>query len=448
MHKLSYYTIFSDELNAKNDSIIFCSRTGKAFLVSKSIRAHLVQGAFNQLPVDVLEKLIEAKGIVSIDEDELTLIREENKQHIASASASSLYVVIQPSANCQLGCYYCGQKHTKDSLSNGTVDRIVDRVASKLKSGDYRRLHIGWFGAEPLMGLAQIRTLSAAFRKTTEELGIAYSSKVVTNGLSLKPQIYRELVQDLKVVSMEVTLDGTADSHDKHRYMKTGGKSFDLIYKNLCDIFNLPDYDQLCPISIRCNVDKNNWDDVSNLISKMASDGFQKKVSYFYTTGVYSWGQNDAHKGSLTKEDFAEKEIDWLIELMEAGFNPKVLPSRQKQVCAAVNPDFEMYDAYGNVFNCTEVSYADSYVGTPYVLGTLIDPDNISQDRLLVNWNDEIAEEGRFPCNTCKMLPVCGGACPKSWHEDMRACPPAKFNIKEKLALAYIQSKTDLTVLA
>jgi len=42
------------------------------------------------------------------------------------------------------------------------------------------------------------------------------------------------------------------------------------------------------------------------------------------------------------------------------------------------------------------------------------------------------------------MLPVCGGGCPKAWHENMQACPTPKFNIKERLALAYVVSKTEL----
>jgi uncharacterized protein len=35
------------------------------------------------------------------------------------------------------------------------------------------------------------------------------------------------------------------------------------------------------------------------------------------------------------------------------------------------------------------------------------------------------------------MLPVCGGMCPKSWVEGVPACPPAKFNIAERLMIRY-----------
>lgn len=448
MYKLSYYTIFSDVLNKKGDSVLFCTRSSQAFLLNKTVRENLESESFDNLEATIVEALIGAQGIVPKDENELTAITTENKDYINTTKVKQLYTVIQPSANCQLGCYYCGQSHSKNNLSSVESSLIVDRVRNKIQSGTYESLFVGWFGAEPLMGLPQMRELSKEFKQFSKKAGIKYSAKVVTNGLSLKPGVYRELVEELNVSSIEVTLDGTAEYHDGHRYTKAGGSSFDMIYKNLSEIFSLPDYANLnCPISIRCNVDRKNWSGVSSLIAKIAADGFQNKISYFYPIGVYSWGQNDAHNNSLTKEEFAEKEIDWLIEIIQAGFKTSILPNRQKQVCAVVNPDFEMYDAFGNIFNCTEVSYSSVYENTPYVLGNLKQPESVSQTKPLVDWNDEVSNN-KFPCSTCKMLPVCGGACPKSWHEDMRACPTAKFNIKQKLALAYVNHKTDIKQLA
>lgn len=448
MYKLSYYTLFSDLLNSKQDSVLYCTRTGEAFVVSKELRQNLSAGHFNLVSKDILDKLIIAKGVVYIDEDELAEIQTQNKEAVLVNSNAELYVVIQPSANCQLGCYYCGQAHSKDNILPEYSQLLIERVKGKLKEGTYNSIFVGWFGGEPLMALQQIRELTQKFIDLATEFGVKYSAKVVTNGLSLKSKIYNELVTALKVSQIEVTLDGTADYHDAHRYTKEGGKSFDLIYRNLKDIFNGEDYEKLnCRISIRCNVDKRNWEDVSNLISLLSKDNLHTKVSSFYPIGIYSWGGNDAHNHSLTKEDFAKKEIDWLIEMIQAGFNPSILPGRRKQVCAAVSPDFEMYDTFGNVFNCTEVSFAEGYQHSEYALGNIKNPEAISSKRPLNDWNDTLLTD-KFPCHTCKMLPVCGGGCPKSWHEDMRACPSAKFNIKERLALAYVLSKADLKELS
>ncbi len=426
----------------RGESILFCTRTGESFIVSKELKSNLLEGLFNIVPEQTIEMLLGAKGLVDIEEDELLEIRNENKLEVNSST--ELYTVIQPSANCQLGCYYCGQNHTKTNLTRDYYEPLLERINEKASSGKFKSLYIGWFGGEPLMALPQMRELTPKMMEIAHSHNMSYGSAVVTNGLSLKPNIFEELVTLLGVRKIEVTLDGTSEYHDKHRYTKEGGKSFDLIFKNLSKILNRKDFRELnCPISIRCNVDKKNWNGVSPLINLLAENDLHTKISYFYPIGVYSWGGNDAHKSSLTKEEFAEKEIDWYIEMLKAGFTTSVLPKRHKQVCMAVSPDSEMYDAYGNVFNCTEVSYTDNYKDTPYVLGNLKSQNEIRTQRPLSDWNDTILTD-KFPCHTCKLFPVCGGACPKSWHEDLRACPSFKFNIKERLALGYVLSRADI----
>lgn len=447
-YKLSHYIVFSDPVNSRNESIIFCTRTGQAIIISGKIRQSLEQQRFADLPEQVFQSLIKAKAIVREDEDELDTIIRENKHSIGNTT--ELYEVIQPSAMCQLGCDYCGQHHAKHYIKEEHFDKIVSRVRFKAMQKRYESLFIGWFGGEPLMGLPQIRKLSARLQELATSLDMTYESKIVTNGLSLKENIFRELVNDLKVKHIEITLDGTAEFHDQRRHTKEGGKTFDIIFNNLLRIVNMEGFKEMgCAISVRCNVDGRNHQSVSELIRLITSHSLQDKIAYFYPIGVYSWAGNEAHQKSLTKEDYAKMEIDWMIEMLEAGLMPSLLPNRTKQVCMAVSPVSEMYDPYGNIYNCTEVSLTPFYENTDYVLGNLkfTPSEDIPTRRPLTNWNDEVLE-GKFPCHTCKMLPVCGGGCPKSWHEDMRACPTAKFNIKERLALSYVVSKSDLKTLA
>jgi uncharacterized protein len=291
------------------------------------------------------------------------------------------------------------------------------------------------------VGLPQIRALTPLFKEFCEKNEITYSSKIVTNGLSLKENVFEELICELNCREMEITLDGIAEFHDQRRHTKLKEKTFDIIYNNLKRIIDREDFLQLnCKLSIRCNVDKRNWEGVSPLIQLLGENGFANKIAYFYPIGVYSWG-NDAHLGSLTKEEFAAKELDWLIEMIHNGFKPSLLPGRVRQVCLAVSPSSEMVDAYGNVFNCTEVSYVPKYKESGFVLGNIKDQENILSHRPLMDWNDKILRQETVSCSNCNMLPVCGGACPKSWGEGMRACPSNKFNIKEKMMLSYLATK-------
>jgi uncharacterized protein len=442
-YKLSYYTIFSEPLNSREDCILFCTRTSEAILISKRVKDALENGFLTKLPSETFEYLKKKKAIVPEEEIELFSIIAENKDEIINEN-NTLYEVIQPTAFCQLGCDYCGQTHTKDFIDDSLQKNLINRIREKATNQKYNQLIIGWFGGEPLVGLPQIRSLTKELKKLCSELNMSYRAKVVTNGLSLKENIFLELVQQLGVDKIEITLDGIGIYHDKRRNTKKGENTFDIIFSNILSICNRSDfYDLGCEISLRCNVDHRNWDGVSPLIQLLKEHELQKKIAYFYPIGVYSWGGNTAQDKSLSKEEFAEQEINWFIEMLEAGFTPGLLPGRVKEVCLAVSKNSEMYDAFGNIFNCTEVSYTSFYEDTSYVLGNLkFNPETYSTNRPLSDWNDVILE-GKFPCHTCKMLPVCGGACPKSWHEDMRACPSAKFNIKDRLALSYIISEKE-----
>jgi uncharacterized protein len=443
-YKLSYYTIFTDPFDADNTGLMrkqiaFSTRTGQVLVISEKTCDDILDERWHNLSAETLQQLTDLKFIVPTGEDELSGIINENKQSIEQESM--LYYVIQPTAYCQLGCDYCGQEHKKRNLSKETEDGIMARIASRLVPGKHQHIRIGWFGGEPLLGLKQMRELTPRLKALAAEHNIGYSSKVVTNGLSRKEDIYMELVDELAVDQVEVTLDGIAEFHDQRRHTKSVSPTFGIIFDNLKAIINRPDYlEKRCRISIRCNVDERNWEGVSPLIRLLADEGFVGKISHFYPIGVYSWG-NDAHKKSLTKEEFAQKEIDWLMEMYEVGFKPSLIPGRVRSVCLAVSPTSEMIDAYGNIFNCTEVSYVPVYEDSGYVLGNVNKPANTyAATRPLTDWNDRVLNN-EVPCTACKMLPVCGGCCPKSWHEDRRACPPSKFNIKDKLLLSYLSVK-------
>jgi len=435
--KPSAYLVFSDILNDRNERIVFSTRSCKALLISHACFECLEAGALNVLPESLRRTLANNQIIVPASEDERLSILDENRTLI-EANHTSLYEVIQPSANCQLGCYYCGQTHAKKTLDDSVAERIVMRIQNKILTGKYQKLDVGWFGGEPLMALQTIRLISRQLIEFCQQHNTSYTAKVVTNGMSLKPAVFEELVTEMNVRQIEITLDGTGDFHDAHRYTKQREGSFDIIFQNLLNVLAIKARKKLdCILSIRCNVDKQNVDGVKDLIGFLAENNLQGKIN-FYTMNVYSWAGNDAHKQSLTKEEFAQKEIEWRKEMIRTGFAYGFdMPKRKKITCMITSKDAEMFDAFGNVFNCSETSYSPFYENSPYKLGNVNHTTGISTTRYLQNWNDIIQQEETLPCHTCVMLPVCGGSCPKSWREGNVACPTNKFNLKEKLALNY-----------
>jgi len=193
---ISHYNLFVEAINPENDSIIYNTRTGMQLKISNDLKSTINDGNLGEIPEEIFDKLIKMKVIIPMDENELEEILDENKTFINNQE--ELYEVVMPSRSCQLGCYYCGQSHNKTEINDTLIGAISERVGSKLENGKYKSLKIGWFGGEPLMALNRLRGLSLKLQDIAQSKGIEYTASMTTNGVSLKPAIYQELVFDHK----------------------------------------------------------------------------------------------------------------------------------------------------------------------------------------------------------------------------------------------------------
>lgn len=448
-YKLSQYLVsapFFDQADGHNKRILYGTRRGVCRLMDELTWNHLNTGYFDRISEETLDDLIQNELLVPKTENELLTIIQKNQSAIQNDD--DLYIVVQPTAMCQLGCGYCGQNHVNKRISPENQTRLIEGMARRLKQKTWKRLSIGWFGAEPLVAMDEIRSLTKQFMGLAKDHGADYTAKVVTNGVSLSRSLALELVGDLKIRQIEVTLDGLAEYHDQRRFTKQGHGSFERIYQNLLSILPLPELERI--ISIRCNVDQYNRDGVIPLIQKLAADGLHKKIRYFYWARVYSWG-NDAGKRSPSQATFGEWELEWFIEMFRLGYPLKLIPSRKPITCMAVQPTSFLVDANGVLFNCTEVSYVPTYEtikgvsqSNRYALGTLTIGADEEKRRPLGDFFHHVSQ-GQYTCHTCRMFPVCGGACPKQWLEGNIPCPVFKFNIEQRLVLSYAFNRMEKT---
>jgi uncharacterized protein len=238
-------------------------------------------------------------------------------------------------------------------------------------------------------------------------------------------------------LSIEITLDGTSEYHDKRRILKNGKGSFEIIYKNImelcnCDLGN-------CNISIRCNVDNENIDSISPLLHKFNRDGLHKKIN-FYVAPIHSWG-NDANKSSLKKEDFANYEIEWLLEMKELGFNVNYLPKRKDMNCIGTSEDGELIDPYGGIYHCSEFSLVENYKVNNKNKHEISSLEKNFKDQIVKNSRSNLyniynkIEKNNYPCMDCSVFPLCLGGCPKEWSEGRKPCPSFKYNIEKRVLL-------------
>jgi len=464
-YRLSRYHVvtepFADQKQGgRVQRVLFGMRKGTSLLVGEALWARLKQGEVVGLPPATLDRLVEAELLVPADEDELATILDAN-QRIAEDDRT-LYLVVQPSAWCQLGCSYCGQKHAPGSLDPANQERLIARVEDRLRSGRFDALEVCWFGGEPLAGLPVIRRLTERFLEVTRQAGCRYRTRVVTNGLALTPAVAEELVGRMHVYKIEITLDGTAEYHDRRRYTKAGAGTFDRIFENLVALARRDDLK--VSLSVRCNVDQHNRDGVLPLLRRLAEAGVQRRIGTFYVAPVVNWG-NDAGDRNVSREEFASWELEWFVEMFKLGFQVSVLPKRQMANCMALMRDAELVDPHGALFKCSEVSLVPAYEDrvelaphatqlpilqpTPacgqtaprnrYAIGDLqqgADPKRCG----FCDFPERVRQR-RYPCHTCAIFPVCGGMCPKKWDDGTKPCPAVRFNLPQRLLLAYAMGR-------
>lgn len=458
--KLSRYhaatEVFQDERDGSRKHLVFAARTGQMLEIDVHTWLRLQADQVKDLDVDRRQVLVDAELLVPEGEDELDTILRQNDE--AAASEKTLYIVIQATAYCQLGCSYCGQRHYRKRLSHEDQDRLVARIDRKLASGRYEQLRVAWYGGEPLVGLPVIRSLTPRLVALAAKHGCSYTAKTATNGLALSPKVATELVQQHHIRSIEITLDGSARTHDVSRRTKNGRPTFDTIFRNVVRFARRDDLD--AKLSIRCNATRENRDEVLPLVRMLAEAGIHDRISRFYVAPVYNWGDNQAGYENAPCEEFGRWEIEWYAEMMRLGFHVTLLPKRKKTPCMAVCPDSEAVDPNGVLFNCAEVSLISGYERPElasdlpilddhtacartniYAVGNLTEGSDPAQRLHFGNLTDRIRCGNGVNCNNCRMLPACGGSCPKKWLDGTPPCPPEKFNIEQRMLLTYAQTR-------
>jgi uncharacterized protein len=443
-YKLSAYLVATDLIDARTSPdpsrLLYATRTGKSILLKDRVYRHLQSGDFAQIGEATLTELMLLEVIVRADENEFEEILRQNVSALAIRRALS--VTIQPTANCQLGCHYCGQVHEKKNVDEATSLKITDRICSNLMHGKYKALSVVWFGAEPLMAFSEILRMSDRMIGFCAEHEIEYQAHMITNGVSFKPPVFQQLLAK-RITHFQITLDGLGETHDIMRITKEGAKTFDIILKNVLAVTSLPEYmDQDCGIVIRINVNDRSVKSLIKLIDLLASHGLQHKRVQIAFAPIFDWGGNNADKDSLAPNTFAENEIEWMLHALKKGFTfGQVVPSKTSAPCMVVAPDAEVYDAKGNIYPCYEYPYTPKYESPEYRLGHV---DSIETEynanAVTRNWFTDIKGD-IAPCKTCNLFPVCGGGCPKQWYNGEVACPPFKYNIKDKLLLNHLIKK-------
>jgi uncharacterized protein len=255
-----------------------------------------------------------------------------------------------------------------------------------------------------------------------------------TNGYDL--EAYLDFIEEYKLTSIQVTVDGTAELNDRRRLHKDGLPTYDRILNNVELALQ-----RGVPVHLRVNVGKENLHGIKDLVDDLKARGFiakeeerAKEETELRKTDPEAKtkrGEFSYYFKATTDDAHPEKNIseqDTIDEMMHIGFTAEEAVARQSQYNVLWNrmkmlfkkeayPDFSpaycgsemgmlVVDPFGRVFTCWDVVGKDDQV-TGYV--------QPGMSRFLWNFNKAKWRTRTVDlmkaCQTCPYALICRGGC-------------------------------------
>jgi len=419
--KTSKYNFFLPYEADENKLIAYNSFSNALALMDKSKHGKLHQFTENGTAIDDEELIGQLKqGRFLIDED-------NELEHLRLRMLKSRYntgflgLTIAPTADCQFRCPYC---YEKDAIKPDYMTEEVEEAIIKFAEGHMKTigaLSISWYGGEPLMNLESIKRLSDKFITMCEENDVNYNASMVTNGYLLTRETV-QLLNELKIMSLQVTLDGCEEVHNKRRPHVDGSGTFSTIINNLTE-----SKDILPRVSLRINVDKENVDAINQVREILEERGLLEKVKPYL--GQVTVEEDSPEKSSCFDTcGFSKETFNYFRQNSTDETYMNHYPRTVRNVCGADCANAHVITADGRLYKCwKDVGNHSRCVGS--LVEKVKADESVYLNYMLY---DPTVDSN---CSECKLLPVCMGGCPVKRLETEEKCSIYKYALDDFLGV-------------
>lgn len=344
-----------------------------------------------------------------------------------------LELILLASEDCNFRCSYCYEDFARGTMKPQVRESIKKLVRKQLPS--LHHLAVSWFGGEPLYGWQAIEDLAPFFREIATESGLSFRSNMTTNGYLLTPDVAEKLIS-WGVLRYQVTLDGTAEDHNRSRPGRNGEPTFDVIFQNLLALKQRPEAFRL---DVRINFDQNTRDRITDFVDLLGEELGGDSRFRLLLRPVGRWGgPNDGDLSVCGVEDSQEVTLQMIKKAAQKGLgNADDIRDKRafgSDVCYAARPYNFIIGADGLVMKCT----VDLDKKDRNIIGHLDEEGTLHLDKnKLTLWTDP-AYSTDPGCQKCVVLPSCQGiSCPQIRMDHNRSpCISLRSNAKRDLLLA------------
>lgn len=395
----------------------------------------------DRLNQKIIDDLMRFGYITRQETDQFALLKSEYERQCSHPG--NMCLSIAPTLACNFACDYCYQGLDKSSqyMQPDVLDaimRYIEKSAPQLN-----HLHVAWYGGEPLLQRRTIRKLAKRIIALCKANGISYGSMIATNGFLLSPRT-AEFLYLHKVESIQITLDGPPDVHDRRRILRSGKPSFFKIIENVKRVIDT----NPIKINARINIDARNCepDQMNRLFEVLAENGLARNSNfsiYFAPVEAITSDCHDIAQVTLDKSRYARLELELFKIACKMGFTGAPYPPRFRGKCAAIQPKGFVILPDGEMHKCW-----DTVSDRQKAVGSIFAPEKLPTDERhmkWLRWSPFEVEE----CKTCSILPICTGACPLKFVHPGQVtgaaslpCVSWKHNIKDMLLLYAVANGT------
>jgi uncharacterized protein len=257
-----------------------------------------------------------------------------------------LHLILMPTEQCNFRCTYCYEDFEIGRMRPDVRQAVLNLI--ERRAPELRYLDVNWFGGEPLLARDSILEMGAKISILAQSYGFTFHSSMTTNGYLLSADLAAKLA-DIGVTHYQISLDGTAGSHDLTRVRRDGGGTFDRIWQNL---IGLRDSAVDCAICLRVHVHPKNVSPVRDLASRLRRQfGGDPRFTVIFRPVEALGGPNDEHM-----EIFAhDAELDALLGDLAGSAGDLLSEDNHLDdyICYAARPNSLVVRADGRLGKCT-----------------------------------------------------------------------------------------------
>lgn len=391
---------FTSIQSRKGETFLFNSETEGIITLDPKLKDIYKQYADNPVELKNIhpafyDTLVAYRFIVpkNIDEGEDLIKRWEqnDKDH------SYFGIIINPTLNCNLRCWYCYESHKEaQKMNEATRKAICLLIKNKAEDPKLKLLNVSFFGGEPLLYFkVNVLPILSYAAELCQAKGITLHSNFTTNGVLLTDEVIKAL-NELPLrqkATFQITLDGNREVHDETRVGINKKPTYDIILSHIASALKQGNI-----VHVRFNYTYNNILTFYDVLEDFKNIGLNNYTNNLFVKFEHVW--QDA-KNLINSLPLMEEVHNAFVD---AGFCSEKDTCHHRHVCYADLAQNAVINYNGDMFKCTARDFAPE------------SKEGILKEDGHIYWNEKYEKRMKVrysnaACRQCVILPICNGSC-------------------------------------